>query len=388
MNIQPRGDRTWRLRWQDGRDPQTGKWRRVNETFHGTRKQAENRWVERQRQIDEQGNRTRELAGITVSELWALWIDTKNDLEASTRVSYDGLWRTHIGPQLGRFRVDRLTALDIQRAIVRWQTGPRADGKPGTLSARTVGYCRTLVVAMLDKALEWQLVPANVAKVVKGPRQRRKRRREEEWWTLEQAQAFIATAGHDRLAIAFLLALGTGLREGEILGLRWSDVDLERGTLRVEQTQKRAEKGYTMGRPKTDASERSIPLDTTVLNALRQHRTAQKRNRVLLGPDYRHHDLVVCTGIGTPILPSNLRRTFDRLQAKAGVPRITFHALRHTHASWLVEQGVDIRLVSDRLGHTEVSFTYQTYVHGRLDRQREAADQLGAKLWGEKRGET
>lgn len=388
MNIQPRGTdgRTWRLTWQAGRDPATGKWRRVRETFHGTQKQAEAYWMKRQPDI--QRGIGVDMQGLTLEALWAAWFAAKTDLEVSTRTSYEGLWRTHIQPALGYQRVDQLTPLVIQRAIQHWQTKPRADGKPGTLSARTVGYCRTLVVALLDQAVQWQLVPTNVARVVPGPRQHRHQHTDEDWWTVDQARAFLAVAGSHRLAMAFLLALGVGLREGEILGLRWQDIDWEHQTLSVVQTQKRGDHGYVMGRAKTDAGQRTLAVDARLMQALRLHRTAQKRNRLALQADYHDQDLVVASVVGTPILPSNLRRVADKLMAQAGVPRIKFHDLRHTHASWLIEQGVDIRTVADRLGHTEVSFTMQTYVHSRVDRQRDGATKIGEALWGDQWGDT
>lgn len=379
MNIQPRGDRTWRLVWQAGRDPATGRWRRVTETVHGTRRQAEQRWVERQREIERGIGATWQ--GITLADLWDRWLAAKMDLEPSTRTSYEGLGRTHILPVLGAARVDKLTPLDIQHALTVWQTAPRADGKPGTLSPRTVAYCRTLVIALLDQAVRWQLVPTNVARVVDAPRQRPKRHGPDDWWTVAQAQAFLRTAGPHRWAIAFLLALSGGLREGEILALRWQDVDWSARAVTITQTLKRSRTGYVIGPPKTAASQRTVALDTQVMHALREHRRAQVQTRLRVGADYHDHDLVVATALGTPLLPSNLRRVFARLCQAAGVPRIRFHDLRHTHASWLVAQGVDIRTVADRLGHAAVSFTLQTYVHSRLDHQRAAADQLSAHLW-------
>ena len=387
MNIRPRGDRTWQLTWQAGRDPVSGKWKRVTETFHGTEKQAQQRWLQRQPEI-ERGTGV-ELHGITFGALWQRWLAMKaKTVRPRTLDSYRQLGDQHILPLLRDHRVEKLRPLDIQSIVLAWQEpSARLDHKKKdetllSLSPRTVRYLRQLVVSVLDQAVKWQVIPTNPARAVDPPKTEKPVR---VWWTLEQGQQFLASATGHRYAVALGLALGVGLRMGEILGLRWRDIDWEGGTLTVAQTQTLVREGdhqvMHFGPPKTAESRRTVPLDQGLLRALKWHRTNQQRERDLVKGAYEDHGLVLQTALGRPVHPRNLSRTFDLLQEKAAVPRIRFHDLRHTHASWLLERGVNMRTIADRLGHSQVSFTMQVYAHSRVEHQREAAEALGAALW-------
>lgn len=387
MNIQARGDdgRTWRLRWQAGRDPQTGKWQRLSETFHGTRKQAEARWAERQREIERGVGVT--LTGITFADLWTRWLEAKAlVVRPRTLESYTALGEAHILPLLGPYRVEKLTPLDVHRAVVAWQQpAQRHDHKGGALSARTVRYCRALVVSCLDQAVKWRIVDTNVARLVDAPKPAKEART---WWTPEEGARFLQVASRHPWAIAFLLALLTGLRRGEILGLRWQDIDWEKQQLTVAQTQVLVHGKITFGPPKTHDSGRTVAINGALIRALRLHRAAQQRQKLQLGEDYHDHGLVLQTTVGTPVSPRNLSRTFAKLQIEAGVPPIRFHDMRHSHASWLLEKGVNIRTIADRLGHSQVSFTMQVYAHSRVEQQRDAVEQLSKDLWGDKWGDS
>lgn len=377
MNIHQRGPRTFLLQWQAGLDAASGKYRRISETFHGTRAQAEKRWAARQAELD-RGVGLHQ--GVTMADLWAKWLAVKSgQCRASTIASYTTLGETHILPQLGAKRLDKLTALDVQEAVTRWQApGARRDTRGDTLSPRTVRYLRSLVVSLLDQAVRWQLVATNVARLVEAPKSVPVKFT---WWTPDEGRRFLSGAESDPLYIAFALALGTGLRRGEILGLRWTDIDETAGTLTVRQTLSMVRGQLVYGPPKTPESRRTIPLDRELLRRLRAHRQRQREQRILCGPDYRDHGLVVQTEIGTPVGPRKLGRAFDRLQCAAGVPRIRLHDLRHTHASWLLALGVDVRTIADRMGHTQVSFTLQIYTHSTADAQRDAVTKLGANLF-------
>lgn len=377
MNIQQRGPRTFLLQWQAGLDTATGKYRRISETFHGTRAQAEKRWGTRQAELDRGIGLGQ---GVTFADVWSKWMTVKShQCRASTMASYTMLGNTHILPQLGAKRLDKLTALDIQEAVTRWQApGARRDTRGDTLSPRTVRYLRSLVVGVLDQAVRWQLVGTNVARLVETPKSVPIKF---VWWTPEEGRRFLATAESHPLYIAFALALGTGLRRGEILGLRWTDIDETADTLTVGQTLSTVRGQLVFGPPKTPESRRTIPLDRALLKRLREHRQRQREHRILLGPDYQDHGLVVQSARGTPVGPRIFGRVFDRLQSAAGVPRIRLHDLRHTHASWLLSMGVDARTIADRLGHTQVSFTLQTYAHSTVRAQRDAVTKLGADLF-------
>lgn len=377
MNITPRGDHTWLLRWQAGRDPQTGKYRRVNETFHGNKKQAETRWVKRQEEL-ERGVGVED--SWTFAQLWARWLEHKQTrCRASTMNNYQYLGRVHILPYWGTRRVDKLRPPDVHALIQHWQSADaRKNQGTGLLSARTIRYLRQTVVNVLDLAVKWQMIPTNVAALVTAPPATRPHH---QWWTLAEGQRFLDATRTDQYYVAFALALGTGLRKGEILALRWQDIDWTAQTLTIAQTVMRTDSGYIMGPPKTPESRRTIALDAPLLRTLERHRTIQRRDQLHLGPDYTDHGLVIQTRVGTPLGPRNLHRAFAQALTRVEVPPIRFHDMRHTHASWLLAAGVDMRTIADRLGHSQVSFTMQIYAHSDITAQRDPIHALGTALF-------
>ena len=179
-------------------------------------------------------------------------------------------------------------------------------------------------------------------------------------------------------------ALATGMRRGELLGLRWQDVDWERGTVSVRQTVTVLKGASHIGPPKTKSARRGITVQPEVLDALKEHRRAQNERRLAVGPSWQDHDLVFSTGIGTPINPGNLDRDFYRLVGRAGVPRIRIHDLRHTNVTLTLRETADIKAVSQRVGHANVSITLGTYAHVLPDQHQEVAKKVGRALFGQR----
>jgi integrase len=169
-----------------------------------------------------------------------------------------------------------------------------------------------------------------------------------------------------------------GLRQGEILGLRWSDVDLEAATIRVTQALQRVNGRLDFVEPKSQSSRRTIPLPATVARALRAHRSRQLEERLAAGARWRESDLVFTTSVGTPLDCRNVTRRFQAALEGAGLPRLRFHDLRHTAASLMLAQGVPPRVVMETLGHSQISLTMNTYSHVIPALQREAADRMEA----------
>jgi integrase len=167
-----------------------------------------------------------------------------------------------------------------------------------------------------------------------------------------------------------------GLRQGEILGLRWSDVDVETSTLRVAQALQRVNGRLEFVEPKSRRSRRTIPMPPTVARALRAHRSRQLEERIAVGPRWRESDLVFTTSIGTPLDSRNVTRRFQAALERASLPRLRFHDLRHTAASLMLAQGVPARVVMETLGHSQISLTMNTYSHVVPALQREAADRM------------
>lgn len=378
MNITKRGRRIYELVWELGPDPVTGKRRREAERFHGTLDEAKTRYLTRQQELNE--GIGRDQRGLTVAELARDWLEHKRTQKRkpSTIERYAQMVTQYIIPTLGRMKLAELTAYDVQRAVHAWQRGSRKDGKPGTLSPRTVQYAYRTLATMLGQAVRWQLIGRNVALNIEPPTVRTKEAR---WWTAEEAAQFLQIAQTHMHGIVYVLALMTGLRKGELLGLRWQDIDWEQSTITVRQRQD-SHAPRTFDQPKTDRGRRIIAMDAQTLDLLKAHRTVQKRRRLAAGPGWEDWDLVCCTGRGTPLSARNVSRDFDKLQVKAGVPRIPFHDLRHTHGSLLRAVGTDFRVIADRLGHSQVSFTIQVYTHASAADQIDPATQISRILLG------
>lgn len=360
MNIRQRGPNVWQCTWDLGRDPVTGKRRRRYEEVEGTRDQAATYWLRVAREIKQGTATTRPTWTV---ETWVTrWLAIQ---EPALRPRTLRRYRQHIAhqiiPALGPIPLDRLTPQDIQAAMARWGT-TRADGKAGPLAPRTVAHAWQVLRASLAFAVRWQILPRNPADFVSRPRIPRPRA---QWWSPADTRRFLEATTGTRWHLAWRLVLETGLRQGEVLGLRWEDIDWEHGWLLVRRE---IDPKGVVAELKTDHSHRVLALDAGLLAALRQAAEATTG------------DWIIGTRTNTPVRPRNLARAFTAAQQAAGMPSIRFHDLRHTNASLLLEAGTDPKIVSERLGHSSVAFTLDTYVHARADLQRPAATALAHLL--------
>jgi integrase len=222
-------------------------------------------------------------------------------------------------------------------------------------------------------------VSRNVAKLVDPPRVAR---HEIQPLTPEQAKALIETSVENRHRALWITALGTGLREGELLGLRWDDVDLDAGRLRVRHTLANVNGELTLLEPKTDRSRRTVLLPDSVVAALRAHRTRQRMERLVAGSRWVDSGHVFTTLVGKPIHGATVTRAFQAALARAGLPRSRFHDLRHAAATFLLAQGMTLEDVKQLLGHSSITLTSNTYGHVLEQRQREVAAAMDAVLGG------
>ncbi|MEA2594030.1 MAG: hypothetical protein QOF01_499, partial [Thermomicrobiales bacterium] len=246
------------------------------------------------------------------------------------------------------------------------------------LSPTTVRLAHAVLHRALDRAVTLRLVLANAADVAKQPRATRPTVRT---WTADEAGAFLAAAAVDDLASLWFLALHTQMRQGELIGLRWQDVDLARGVLVVRRTLTRDAKGNrAYGDPKSLQGRRTISLGAETVAGLRTHRTAQLERRLRLGPAWNDEDAVYDRGDGRSLAARTLVTRFKRLLAAASVPEIRFHDLRHTGATLMIANGVPAKVVSERLGHASISITLGLYAHVQEGMQRDAADRLEEML--------
>ena len=306
---------------------------------------------------------------LTVGKFLDQWLDQKrNTVRPRTWEAYESKVRLYLKPALGRNRLARLAPQHVQRL----QTEMLAQG----LSPQTVRHARTVLRTALGQAVKWSLIPRNVAALVEPPKITR---REPKVFTPDQARVFLDATAGDRLEVLYQLAVALGMRQGEILGLSWDAVDLDKGELRVHRTLQRVDGKLQLGEPKTDRSRRTLPLSPSLVAKLREHRARQGRERLAAGDRWQASgawDLVFVSEVGTPLDSPNLNKRFKRLVKRAGLPEIRFHDLRHSCASMMIADGMSPRLVMEQLGHSQISTTMDTYAHVMPDALRDASDRM------------
>ena len=306
-----------------------------------------------------------------VDQFLAAWLESiVPSVKPKTHVTYEGLVRLHAVPSIGKVALARLSPQHLQRLY-----GKRLDAG---LSPQSVRHLHAVLHRALEQATRWNLVVRNVADLVTPPRAQR-----HEMKTFDPAQArlLLGAAKGDKLEAFYVLAVTTGMRLGELLALRWQDVDIEEGSIRVRGTLSRTSEGLVITEPKTHGSRRQVSLGEIAVEALRLHRVNQTAERLLGGSDWRDNGLVFANKVGRPIEDTHVRRrSFEPLLAKARLPRIRFHDLRHTAATLLLAQGIHPKIVSERLGHSRVGITLDLYSHVTPTMQREAAVAMDALL--------
>lgn len=350
--------------WVDGR--------RVRKSVYGkTRKEAHERLQAALRSHSEGLAPSRDR--LTVGPYLNDWLaDARSTIRPSTYGSYEAIVRVHLVPALGKTRLGALTVADVERLM-------RARSAAGA-SPRRVAMVRAVLRLALGRAIKHGLVARNVAALASAPRQER---HEIEPLTPDQARILLAAVKGHRLEALVVAALTTGLRLGELLGLVWDDVDLDRGTLTVRNALQRIDGRYQLVPPKSSTSRRTIALPSLATEAFRSHRIRQIEERLAAGPEWRGEwDLVFATGFGSALAGGNQLRAFHGILERAGLPRRRFHDLRHSAATALLVAGVNPRVVMSILGHSQISLTLNTYSHVLPELQRDAAERMDALLGG------
>jgi integrase len=304
---------------------------------------------------------------LTVGEyLTQRWLPAqRSQLKATTFHSYESNIRLHVLPNLGGIALARLAPDDLDGLYARLlATGRRnrsGDG-PG-LSASSVRYVHRILRKALNDAVRKGTLVRNPATLADPPKRNATKKREDEMhvWNQSQLQTFLDSLDGQRLAPAFVLAAHTGMRRGEVAGLRWADVDVDAKLIHIRQNAVVVNYELRLTDAKTANGRRTIDVNHDVVHALQSWRRKQAEERILLGAGYDDHDLVFARADGTPTHPELLSTTFDRIARHAGLPRIRLHDIRHTHATLLLKAGVHIKVVSERLGHATPSFTLDVY---------------------------
>ncbi|MFJ2816846.1 tyrosine-type recombinase/integrase [Streptomyces sp. NPDC087294] len=338
-------------------------------------------------------------ADSTVSTYLTYWLNgvAVHQVRENTHTRYAACVRLHLNPGLGAKKLARLTARDVRTFLDRLRltcqccaqgrdTDRRSCCAIGQccdkrLSPLTVTYVHSVLKSALEHAVREDDLPRNVARNVKTPTPRPRRFKP---FTASEARQFLNAASRDRLHALYELALRTGLRKGELLGLHWDDLDRNTGTAAIHRSLQRTRTGgLTVLHTKTRASERRIVLPTECVNSLKTHREQQEEARRAAGTNWSDNGLVFTTPTGGPLEPANLTRSFSRLLNRAGLRRIRFHDLRHSTATLLLEQGVDLVVIKELLGHAHIGVTASVYAHVRLRLQRDAIDALSHALSGQ-----
>lgn len=313
---------------------------------------------------------------MTVGEYLKRWLSdcVRGTVRESTFSRDKYLMNNHAIPALGRVKLKNLGALRLQ--------GLYRDRLDSGLSAATVQKMHHVLHKALDQAVRWNLIPRNPADAVKAPTPVPKEMRP---LSVHEARGLLEVARGNRLEAFYVLALHTGMRSGELLGLKWEDIDLGSSvpSLRVRRTLTRTGngKGLALGEPKTKKSRRTVRLTPRAVEALKSHRARQAEEKLKAGALYEDRGLVFSGEGGNLLNPSNIRqRSFAMLLKKAGLPGITFHDLRHTCASLLFQRNIHPKFVQELLGHASVAITLDTYSHMLPGMGGEATDAMGEAL--------
>jgi integrase len=306
---------------------------------------------------------------VTMSEYLQRWLkdSVKGNVRPITFESYERLVRVHMVPALGHVKLKALSPAHLQ--------GFYRDRLDAGLSPCTVQRLHAVIHRALKQALRWGLVPRNVSEATDPPTAQRKEIRP---LTPEQVRTLLKAAQGDRLEALYVLAITTGLRQGELFGLKWEDVDLAAGRLSVRRTLTTPKGGRRLGPPKRSKSRRSVKLTARAVEALRVHRERQLKEREKLAELWQDHAFIFATQVGTPLNRHNyFRRCFKPMLQKAGLPHtVRFHDLRHTCATLLLSKNVNPKVVQELLGHANISQTMDTYSHVLPDMQERAASAM------------
>lgn len=303
--------------------------------------------------------------------------------KGTTLRSYRSLSETHIIPRIGGVRIQALAPDMLNKLYAELLANGRSDGR-GPLSAASVRRVHGVLSKALSDAEKWQLVVRNVAKAADPPRQPRPGENEMATWTAAELGQFLAETADDDLAPLWHVFAHTGLRRGEALGLRWSDLDLDAGRASIRQALTAVGYDLTFAPPKTPRSRRSVALDSETVSVLRSHRKRRLEARMRWGAAWHDEsgDLVFTKENGEPLHPDYVSKRFAKLVEASELPRIRLHDLRHTWATLGLQAGVPVRVVADMLGHSTPAFTMSVYQHSIPALEEEAAETVARLVSG------
>lgn len=402
---------------ESGIHPSTGNRRRIKRTFHGGIRDARKELSRLEQEVE--SGTFYDTSNMTMREYLTQWLEDhcENSVAATTYRRYSGIVKLRIIPKLGQIPLDKLKPPHIQKFFTGIIKEGRLDGphKGEPLSQESLTYHYRVLHRAMEVAKKQQLVPWNVVDSIDIPRVTKEIFIDDDdadaaddvkFLTGDEVQLMLEHAKDTPYYALLFLAVRTGMRRGELLGLRWQDVDLQGKIIKVRQSLAYTpEKGLFYKPPKNKKSRRTIDITSEVIDVLKQHKKEQAEAKLYFGQAYDDRGLVFCQRLGPPMHPDTpsswfpkftertvIHKPCDKLIGKKTIcphcekkvkdddvirlPRLTFHCLRHTHASLMLQTGVDIKVISDRLGHSSIRITYDLYSHLMPGKQKEAAEAL------------
>jgi integrase len=370
-HIRPQGDRSWSIVLDIGRDA-AGKRHQKWHTAHGTKRDAQKELTRLLNQVESGGYV--DSGRLTVAKFLERWLKdyARPNVTARTFQGYESIVREHLTPALGQYRLDKLQPIQIQ-AYYSTATSPGYRKGGGALSPTTVLQHHRVLREALKHAVRWQILARNPADAVQPPR---KAQKQFDALSDERSFGIMEEAKGTRLYVPIVVALGTGMRRGEILAVRWKDVDLNSGVLSVRASLEQTSQGVSVKEPKTAKGRRTVALPAFVVEVLRKHRTEQAKQRLALGSAFDDQGFVCQVEAGGFWHPDTFTAVYRSFARRHGFQGVRFHDLRHTHATQLLSAGVHPKVVQERLGHSTISITMDIYSHVMPGMQEEAAAKL------------
>lgn len=366
--VRKRGNK-WSFTVDIGRDPRTGKRKQKTHSGFSTKKEAQAALaglvnnVESGTYIEPSKKRFKEFSMEYLEKIY------KNKVKATSYETARNVIITHIIPWFGEVALS-----DIDQFLVHEFYDQKI--KEG-YSSFYIQRMHELTRMLLRVAYKWELMAKDIASLLEPPRLKKK---EMKVWSIGEVNEFLKFTKHSRYHPVFFLAAYTGMRKGEILGLTWDDIDFENKTIKVNRSLSKIKDSYLLSEPKTSNSIRTIYIDDDIIRVLKKQRVKQNLERLRAGNVYQDHNMVFTQETGEYVNPTAVNGLFARFMKQSGISVIRFHDLRHTHATILLQMGVNPKIVAERLGHSSVQITLDTYSHVLPSMKKDLADDFSKMM--------
>lgn len=368
-HIKKRGQ-NWSVIIELPKDTIKGKRKQKWYTVKGNKKDAETFLTEKLRELDT--GMLIDTKKMKLGDYFDYWLKEYcyNNLSINTIEGYEHYIEKHIKPKLQNIELEKLKPLQLQSFYSEKLEKGKLNGKGG-LSKKTVQTLHRIIHGALQQAVKWQLVVRNVADCVEPPKPKRY---EAKFLDDYQTNLLIEKLKKSDIYIPVMISIYTGMRRGEVLGLNWENVNFEKKYIRVIQELSCTKQGLKILPPKTRKSIRNIAIPDSLIKILKNHKAKQMENKLLLGQEYQNPDMVCTYPDGKLFYPKRFSAKFRELLVKNELPIVRFHDLRHSHASLLVKLGIQPKIISERLGHSNIGITMDLYSHLYEEADREVAD--------------